>query len=76
MGFVFDALKGNMFHDHPVELVTSDPASAEEGARIINTTDHGYKVYYGGVWQTLHTLTPASGIGIGYWIIGTDFIIS
>lgn len=54
---------------------SSDPASASEGDLFINTADNGYKVYYGGTWQTLHTLTPSSGIGIGYWIIGTDFVI-
>lgn len=38
----------------------SDPASASEGDLFINTSDHGYKVYYGGTWQTLHTLTAAA----------------
>ena len=47
-------------HEHPIRLVSSDPASAKEGSFIINTTDDGYKVYYGGTWQTLHTLTPAT----------------
>lgn len=36
----------------------SDPASAFEGELFINTADDGFKVYYGGSWQTLHTLTP------------------
>lgn len=38
----------------------SDPASASEGDLFINTTDNGYKVYYSGSWQTLHTLTAAA----------------
>lgn len=54
----------------------SNPASASEGDLFINTTDDGYKVYYGGTWQTLHTLTPGSATGIGTWIIETDFVIS
>lgn len=60
MGFVFDALKGNMFHEHPIEQVSSDPASAEEGSLIINTVTNEMKVYYAGAWQVLHTLTAAS----------------
>lgn len=43
----------------------TDPATAEEGQLFINTTDDGYKVYYGGAWQTLHTLTPATA---SYWL--------
>lgn len=43
----------------------SDPATAEEGQLFINTTDNGYKVYYGGTWQTLHTLTSATLL---YWL--------
>lgn len=60
MGYVYDYLKGDMLHEHPIRLVSSDPASAKEGSLIINTTDDGMKVYYGGSWQTLHTLTPAT----------------
>lgn len=39
---------------------SGDPASASEGDLFINTTDNGYKVYYSGTWQTLHTLTAAA----------------
>lgn len=38
----------------------SDPSSASDGDLFINTTDNGYKVYYSGSWQTLHTLTAAA----------------
>lgn len=76
MAYVFDYIKGDLFHEHPIKQVSSDPASAKEGSLIINTSDNGMKVYYGGTWQTLHTLTPASGIGIGYWVIGTNFVVS
>jgi energy-converting hydrogenase Eha subunit G len=55
---------------------SSDPSSASPGDLFINTSDNGMKVYYGGNWQTLHTLTPSSGIGIGYWVIGTNFVVS
>lgn len=32
----------------------------EEGYLYIDPTDHKIYVYYGGTWQVLHTLTPAS----------------
>lgn len=60
MGFVYDAFKGKMFHEHPIKQVTADPASAKEGSLIINTTTDEMKVYYGSSWQVLHTLTPAT----------------
>lgn len=60
MGFVFDPLQGESFHEHPVRRVSANPASAKEGSLIINTTDGGMKIFYGGVWQTLHTLTSAA----------------
>lgn len=43
-----------------ITLVTSDPGSASEGDLIINTTTNEMKVYYGGTWQVLHTLTPGT----------------
>ncbi len=62
MPYVFDKFVGDLFHEHPIKQVTSDPASAKEGSLIINTADNGMKVYYGGTWQTLHTLTPAAAL--------------
>ncbi len=59
-----------------VQLVTSDPASATEGTLIVNTTTNEMKIYYGGTWQVLHTLTPASGVGIGTMIIGSTFVVA
>lgn len=59
-----------------IELVATDPVDAEEGDQIINTSTHELKVFYLGTWQVIHTFTPPSGVGIGYWIIGTDFVVS
>jgi len=56
MGYVFDGFKGDLFHEHPIKQVTSDPASAKEGSLIINTSTNIMKIYYGGTWQDLHTL--------------------
>lgn len=56
---VFNLKFGPMvMHSHTLDTVTSDPASADEGSIILNTTDYTIKVYYAGSWQTLHTLTP------------------
>ena len=60
MGYVYDAFKGNLFHEHPIRQVTADPASAKEGSLIINTSTDEMKVYYGGTWQILHSLTPST----------------
>lgn len=60
MAYVYDYLKGDMMHEHPIKTGASDPASAKEGSLFINTTTDDMKVYYGGAWQTLHTLTPAT----------------
>lgn len=58
------AYKFNPFHKRldfygAIPTGTSDPSGASEGDLFINTTDDGMKVYYGGTWQTLHTLTAA-----------------
>jgi len=76
MAYVYDYFKGDLLHEHPIKQVSSDPASAKEGSLIINTTTDAMKVYYGGTWQTLHTLTPGVATGIGTWIIETDFVVS
>lgn len=76
MGYVYDYLKGDLFHEHAIKHVSSDPASAKTGSLIINTSTNEMKVYYGGTWQVLHTLTPASGVGIGSMIIGSTFTVT
>jgi hypothetical protein len=60
MGYVYDAFKGDLFHEHALRQVAADPASAKEGALIINTSSSEIKVYYGGTWQVIATLNPAS----------------
>lgn len=60
MAYVYDYLKGDMMHEHPIKVVGSEPASAKEGSLIIDTSDDGMKVYYGGSWQLLHTLVAAT----------------
>ena len=59
-----------------VEQVASTPTSGFEGQLITDTSTNEMKIYYGGTWQTLHTLTPGVATGIGTWIIGTDFVVS
>lgn len=61
MGLVIDYILGDaLMHSHPLDSVSSDPASATEGSIILNTTDHTIKIYYSGSWQTLHTLTSGA----------------
>lgn len=61
MGLVIDKILGDaLMHSHPLDSVSSDPASATEGSIILNTTDDTIKIYYAGSWQTLHTLTAAA----------------
>lgn len=60
MPYVRDKFVGNLFHEHPIKQVSSDPASAKDGSMIVNTVTNEMKVYYGGVWQVLHTLTASS----------------
>lgn len=61
MGLVIDYIIGDaLMHSHPLDSVTSDPASGTTGQLILNTTDDTIKVYYAGSWQTLHTLTSAA----------------
>lgn len=66
MSLVIDYILGDaLMHSHPLDSVSSDPASASEGSIILNTTDHTIKIYYSGSWQTLHTLTAAGTIEAG-----------
>lgn len=73
MPYVVDKFVGDLFHEHPIKQVTSDPASAKEGSLIINATDDGMKVYYNGSWQLLHTLDPyALLLEDGFYILLED----
>lgn len=61
MSVVIDKISGDpVLHDHPVRLVSADPANGRDGQLIINTTDNKFKVYYSNAWQDLHTLTVAT----------------
>jgi len=54
MGVVIDKILGEpLLHEHPVRLVSSDPATAKEGTQIFNTSDNALKIYYGGYWWTI-----------------------
>lgn len=60
MTVTFDyLLNKSLLHDHPVNGVSSDPASGLDGQLIINTTDNQLKVWYGGTWQVIATLEGA-----------------
>lgn len=58
--FAFETPSGGTSAQIVIQTGAVDPTTPEEGQLFINTTDNGYKVYYGGSWQTLHTLTTAS----------------
>jgi hypothetical protein len=45
-------------------ILSIDPASPDQGWTYINSTNHGYYIYYGGAWQLLHTLTPAENVDL------------
>ena len=60
MAYAFNPFTKKLDFYGAVPTGSSDPASASEGDLFINTTDNGYKVYYSGSWQTLHTLTAAA----------------
>lgn len=79
-GLVYDAttekwVNGNVASSSSIVTTgASEPSSPVEGQLFINTTDNGYKVYYGGTWQTLHTLTAGTS---SYWLQedGTSFFL-
>jgi hypothetical protein len=50
------------------------PASPGEGDTYINSGDNNYYIYYGGTWQVLHTLTPAT-LSIFLLETGTDALL-
>jgi hypothetical protein len=41
-----------------VPIYASAPVGAVEGQEYINSGDNNLYVYYGGIWQVLHALTP------------------
>jgi hypothetical protein len=53
----------------------SAPTSPEEGWTYVNSGDNGYYIYYGGTWQLLHTLTPATLYELLLETGGTDSIL-
>ena len=53
-------------------IFASAPSLPEEGQRYINSGDNGLYIYYGGAWQLLHTLTPAT---LSYLLLEDDSIL-
>jgi len=51
-------------------VLASAPSNPEEGWTYINSGDNGYYIYYGGTWQLLHTLTPATA---SYFLLEDGF---
>lgn len=41
-------------------VLGSAPSNPQEGWTYINSGNSGYYIYYGGIWQLLHTLSAAS----------------
>lgn len=60
MAYKFNPFSKRLDFYGAIPTGASDPSSASNGDLFINTTDAGYKVYYDGTWQTLHTLTVAA----------------
>lgn len=48
--------RGGSGQDDILEPVETDPSSPAEGEMAFNSTDKAVKIYYDGVWYTLHTL--------------------
>lgn len=72
--FLFNPLTGKLdligltFHG----VSASAPSAPSEGDTYINSSTHGYYIYYGGTWQLLHTLTGAS---YNYLLLEDGFIL-
>ena len=45
-------------------VLSTEPANPAQGWTYINSTDHGYYIFYGVAWQLLHTLTPAANVDL------------
>jgi hypothetical protein len=77
---VVDYFLGDLLmHDHPIEVLSSAPASPVDGKVYLNSTDHKIYIYYGYSWQELHQLvyTPpaiATGQPIGL-LLGLTYTI-
>ncbi len=63
MAVLHDKLLGKeVLHDHPLNLVSADPASGRDGQLILNTTTGAIKGWFYSGWQTIFTFTaPVSG---------------
>lgn len=54
-------------------VLGSAPSGPETGWTYVNSSDHGYYIYYGGTWQKLHTLIAAA---LEYLLLETgDFLL-
>jgi hypothetical protein len=54
-------------------ILASAPSSPVEGWYYINSGDNKLYLYYGGTWQELHTLTPAT---LNYLLLeSSDFFL-
>ena len=51
-------------NDSKITVVTSNPASADEGTLILNSSNHSIYVYYSSDWRLLHTIS-----------IGEDYLL-
>lgn len=58
----YDKILGDVREDDSTfrGVKSSEPSNPKQGWTYVNSTDHGYYIYYGNTWQLLHTLTPAS----------------
>jgi len=45
-------------------LLASAPSNPLDGWTYINSADNTLYIYYGGTWQSLHVLTPATNVDI------------
>lgn len=72
MSVKYDKFLGEITDQGIIPSYSADPASADVGQLILNTTEKKVKLYYGSTWVNIHTLN----VGIGYMVIGTDFTIT
>lgn len=64
MPVVEDKLLGKeLLHDHPIKIVTSDPASGKRGQMILNSTEATIKVYWAGAWWIVCELPEDTSSG-------------
>lgn len=67
---LFNALTGrfDFVTDPLIEIGGTNPINPSEGQLFINSGSNDMLIYYGGQWQTLHTLTGATL----YFILNED----